>query len=103
MSRMRTKPFITATLFGCLGCWVLFSQSVAQSRPSVPRRVVVLHAARLLDIGNGKIITPGEVLVEGERIAEAARPRDAEALKSAFSHSLHLRRANGTIVYKRSI
>jgi len=30
----------------------------------------VLHAARLLDIENGKIITPGEVLVQGERIAE---------------------------------
>ena len=85
MSRMRTKPFITATLFGCLGCWVLFSQSVAQSRPSVPRRVVVLHAARLLDIGNGKIITPGEVLVEGERIAEAGsavkRPAGAEVIE----------------------
>jgi len=30
----------------------------------------VLHAARLLDIESGKIITPGEVLVQGERIAE---------------------------------
>jgi imidazolonepropionase-like amidohydrolase len=30
---------------------------------------VVLRAARLLDIESGKIITPGEVLVQGERIA----------------------------------
>ena len=29
---------------------------------------IVLHAARLLDIENGRIIKPGEVLVEGERI-----------------------------------
>ncbi|MBV8550747.1 MAG: amidohydrolase family protein [Acidobacteriaceae bacterium] len=34
---------------------------------------IVLHAARLLDIENGRIITPGELLVEGERIAEAGR------------------------------
>jgi len=30
---------------------------------------VLLRAARLLDIESGKIITPGEVLVQGERIA----------------------------------
>ncbi len=32
---------------------------------------VVLHAARLLDIEAGRIITPGEVLVRNERIVEA--------------------------------
>ena len=30
----------------------------------------VLHATRLLDIETGKVITPGEVLVEGDRISE---------------------------------
>ena len=30
----------------------------------------MLHAARLLEIDTGKIVAPGEVLVEGERIAE---------------------------------
>ena len=34
-------------------------------------QAVILHAARLLDIESGKILTPGEVLVEGGRIAEA--------------------------------
>jgi len=29
---------------------------------------IVLHAARLLDVGSGKLLEPGEVLVEGERI-----------------------------------
>ena len=38
--------------------------------PSKPAPIV-LHAARLLDIETGKMLTPGEVLVEGERIAEA--------------------------------
>ena len=31
---------------------------------------IVLHAARLLDIEAGRIVQPGEVLVEGERIRE---------------------------------
>jgi len=39
--------------------------------PAQPPRVIVLHAARLLDIESGRIIAPGEVLVDGQRIAEA--------------------------------
>jgi imidazolonepropionase-like amidohydrolase len=35
-----------------------------------PKQVVVLHAARLLDVATGKITAPGEVLIEGERIVE---------------------------------
>lgn len=31
---------------------------------------IVLHAARLLDIQSGRMLTPGEVRVEGERITE---------------------------------
>jgi len=41
----------------------------AQSAP-ISTAPIVLHAARLLDIDAGKIIAPGEVLVEGERIRE---------------------------------
>ena len=33
---------------------------------------IVLHAARLLDVGSGKLLEPGEVLVEGERIVAVA-------------------------------
>ena len=58
---------MTLCYYGC----VLFSPAWAQSpTPSPPSHAVVLHAARLLDIETGKIITPGEVLVQGERIAE---------------------------------
>lgn len=53
----------------CYTC-VLFSPAWAQSPVPSPSHAVVLHAARLLDIESGKIITPGEVLVQGERIAE---------------------------------
>jgi imidazolonepropionase-like amidohydrolase len=38
-----------------------------------------LHAARLLEIETGKIVAPGEVLVEGERIAEVGSKVDHPA------------------------
>ena len=43
--------------------------SLAQPAPAASSPIV-LHAARLLDIESGKVLTPGEVLVEGERIVE---------------------------------
>jgi imidazolonepropionase-like amidohydrolase len=43
----------------------------AQTQPQAPAsHAIVLHAARLLDVKNGRLVTPGEVLVEGERIVE---------------------------------
>src|SRR6185437_6815988 len=34
------------------------------------QRTVVLHADRLLDVETGKLLTPGEILVRGDRIVE---------------------------------
>src|SRR5271169_4184881 len=55
--------------------------ALAQTAPSHP---IVLHAARLLDIEGGRLITPGEVLVEGERITQAGstvtHPSGAETI-----------------------
>ena len=34
-------------------------------------QTIVLHAARLLDVETGRILSPGEILVRGERIVEA--------------------------------
>jgi len=34
-------------------------------------QVTVLHAARILDVSAGKVLSPGEVLIVGERIREA--------------------------------
>ncbi len=42
--------------------------TVAQ-QPDTP--VTVLHAVRILDVAAGKVLSPGEVLIEGERIREA--------------------------------
>jgi imidazolonepropionase-like amidohydrolase len=52
-----------ALILGLSGCW---AAAVAQQTPSHP---IVLHAARLLELDTGRVVTPGEILVEGERIA----------------------------------
>jgi imidazolonepropionase-like amidohydrolase len=65
-SRVMGKMRLAALLLCIASVSVSLAQSqTAQSPP------MVIHAARLLDIENGKIITPGEVLVQGERIVEA--------------------------------
>jgi len=77
------KPFvifITAAIL--LG--VALSASSQSASPQTPARVTVLHAARLLEVGTGKILTPGEVLVDGEKIKEVggtvSRPAGAVVL-----------------------
>ncbi|HEV2352381.1 MAG TPA: amidohydrolase family protein [Terriglobia bacterium] len=81
---MRTKSSSSATLSGILISWIFFSPLWAQSPPSTAGRAVVLHAARLLEIETGKILTPGEVLVEGPRITAVGsavkRPAGAEVI-----------------------
>jgi imidazolonepropionase-like amidohydrolase len=55
----------------------------AQARDT-SKQVVVLHAARMLDVTGEKIVTPGEILVEGQRIVAAGahvdRPAGAEVI-----------------------
>jgi imidazolonepropionase-like amidohydrolase len=62
---------------------VLSSPAAAQSQQAAPHSIV-LRAARLLDIKNGRLIKPGEVLVEGERIVEVGssvkHPANAEVI-----------------------
>jgi imidazolonepropionase-like amidohydrolase len=62
---------------------IFVANAVGQSQ-AAPARPIVLHAARLLDIKTGRIIVPGEILVQGERIVEVGsavkRPAGAEVL-----------------------
>jgi imidazolonepropionase-like amidohydrolase len=65
--------------------WFSASTPYARSQTTAaPEHAVVLHAARLLDVKNGRIVKPGEVLVQGERIAEVGsvvkRPAGAEVI-----------------------
>jgi imidazolonepropionase-like amidohydrolase len=62
---MTTRTF-ALLLFFC-------ARLAAQSHP------IVLHAARLLDIESGRIVTPGEVLVLGDRISAAGSSVDHPA------------------------
>ncbi len=61
----------------------LISAAQTQVHPATPH-AIVLHAARLLDVKNGRIVKPGEVLVEGEKIVEVGsavkHPAGAEVI-----------------------
>ena len=76
---MATKPCFSAALVVFLG--LTLNYGFAQSSANHP---IVLHAAHMLDIENGKMVSPGEVLVQGERILEAGstvqHPGSAETI-----------------------
>jgi imidazolonepropionase-like amidohydrolase len=64
-------------VFGLLG-WVAGVSCLAQGTGEA-KHAVVLHAARMLDVASGSLLTPGEVLVEGERIVAAGAHVDHPA------------------------
>ncbi len=53
--------------------YVLFLLTILPARAQLaePKQVVVLHAARMLDVQAGKLIAPAEILIEGNHIVEA--------------------------------
>ena len=61
-----------------------FLAGVASAQTPPASQPIVLHAARLLDIEAGRILNPGEVLVEGGKIVAAgpsvAHPTGAETI-----------------------
>lgn len=63
----------------CLSVPAVSQTSVVPPRPSHP---ILLHAARLLEVASGHIVSPGEILVEGDRItavgSKLAHPANAE-------------------------
>src|SRR5581483_10434674 len=58
--------------------------AAAAAQAQAPARPIVLHAARLLDVETGRTLTPGEVLVRGDRILEVGtavnHPQQAEIM-----------------------
>lgn len=77
------KTFFLAVSALAIFCSALIYGSFAQSQAS-QAHAIVLHATRLLDIQNGKIISPGEVLIQGELIAQVGtsvnHPAGAEVI-----------------------
>src|SRR3984957_2176039 len=72
------RAFLWISLGGTLTL-LTFAQAAPPTAP-----IIVLHAARLLDVKEGQILRPGEVLVEGQRIVEAGpsvkRPAGTQAI-----------------------
>jgi len=68
-SDMIPKPRLFVALTTCLVFCALLGGASAQSQ-TTPANAIVLRAARVLDIDRGRVLRPGEVLVQGERIAE---------------------------------
>src|SRR5277367_2638583 len=62
----------------------VLSLTLAGALAAQAARPIVLHAARLIDVETGRVITPGEVLVRDGRIAEAGtsvtHPAGAETI-----------------------
>ncbi len=69
-------------LFSCF--FLLAAGLAGQTSPATPPHPIVLRAAGLLDVKGGRIIKPGEILVEGERIVEVGtsvkHPAGAEVI-----------------------
>ncbi|MGC1594963.1 MAG: amidohydrolase family protein [Candidatus Acidiferrales bacterium] len=76
------RPIATFVLI-VFSCAPLAAQS-SPAQSAGAASAVVLHAARLLDVGSGHITAPGEVLVEGNVIkevgAKVARPAGAQVI-----------------------
>ena len=77
---MKMPRYFSALATFLLAC-ALVSAAQSQHEAAHP---IVLHAARLLEVESGRIVKPGEVLVQGERIVEVgsrvAHPAGAEVL-----------------------
>src|ERR1700721_3180358 len=64
---MTTRIVLIALVSLSLVTFVADAAGQASAAPSHP---IVLHAARLLDVKTGRMVKPGEILVQGNRIVE---------------------------------
>ena len=82
---MKMKLIIFAVVAWAAQSFGVGLQLSAQGVPAATKHPIVLHAARLLDIEAGKIISPGEVLVQDDRIVEVGsavkHPAGAEVIE----------------------
>jgi len=61
-----------------------FSARAAAQAPPVSNHPIVLHAAHMVDVKSGRLVSPAEVLIQGDRIAETGtsvkHPAGAEVI-----------------------
>src|ERR1700678_1286803 len=77
--------FVLAATLAFLCSAPLHAQAAQPQSQSAPTaHAIVLHAARLLDVESGRIITPGEILIQSDTIkeigAKVSRPAGAVVL-----------------------
>lgn len=76
-SRKRAIRWTVCLLAVCASAWI----HAANADEQAP---IVLHAARLLDVASGRLVSPGEVLVQGQRIAavgsQVTHPANAQTI-----------------------
>src|SRR5437016_2465326 len=81
---MKISCHLRPSFFAFVLSSILICSPFVQSQTSTTPHPIVLHAARLLDIENGKILSPGEILIEGERITQVGtsvnHPANAEVI-----------------------
>jgi imidazolonepropionase-like amidohydrolase len=81
-ARFLILPFILPSVLFLLSSVVNSPKAWPQAQGS--SKQIVLHAARLLDVENGRIVQPGELLIDGEKIVAAGssvdHPRGAEVI-----------------------
>jgi imidazolonepropionase-like amidohydrolase len=69
-------------LFVCI--WFAIFGLPAYSQNAQPSHSIVIHAAYMLDVENGRLISPGEILINGDHIAEVGtsvkRPAGVEVI-----------------------
>jgi len=74
----------TSTSGACLLMLALGAYGSAAMAQAAARHPIVLHAAHLLEVDNGRVDTPGEILIDGERIvavgSSVKRPAGAELI-----------------------
>ncbi|HEU5401595.1 MAG TPA: amidohydrolase family protein [Terriglobales bacterium] len=78
---MKRLPFVVVSVCS----FFLLLSAKAQTEPTAnSAKPIVLHAARLLEVATGRVVTPGEVLVRGDKIVEAgtsvSHPAGAETI-----------------------
>ncbi|MGC9291545.1 MAG: amidohydrolase family protein [Acidobacteriaceae bacterium] len=80
MKKTPSMIFLAAGILLAAGVSTVVAQAPTKNGP----HPIVLHAARLLEVGTGRMVTPGEVLVEGDRIvavgSSVERPAGATVL-----------------------
>jgi imidazolonepropionase-like amidohydrolase len=81
---MKQRVFLAIAVVALFFLQPLSTCSAQTSSQQANAHAIVLHAARMLDVKNGRVIKPGEVLVQGDRIVEAGssvkHPAGAEVI-----------------------